>query len=376
MTDPTTAAPQPAAPGYLLAPTLLTILLLVLGLVVLREFLGALGWAAILAIATWPLYRRLQQNLPASMRRNGAALLFTLAVGLVVLVPLGLAAIEILRESRQLAHLLLEARRDGAPVPAWIGQIPWYGAQLAAWWSANLSDPAAAKALLGHADAAFLATWGERIGAMVARRTSLFAVTLLALFFLFRDGETLVAQLRVVGDRLLGPRAGHLSAIVVSAVRGTADGLVLVGLGEGAVLGIAYALLGVPHPAMLGAFTGLLAMVPMGAPLLFTAASLLLLATGATVAAIGLFAFGLLVVFVADHVLRPSLIGGAVRLPFLLVLLGIFGGLAAFGLLGLFLGPAILAVLVALWREWSDPGNDLPAAAIPGSSGETTTTAA
>jgi len=105
----------------------------------------------------------------------------------------------------------------------------------------------------------------------------------------------------------------------------------------------------------LGAATGILATVPFGAPLIFGLASLFLFSQSHTEAAIALLAFGSAVVFVADHFLRPILIGGAARLPFLWVLLGIFGGLETFGLLGLFLGPTILATLLALWREWARP---------------------
>ena len=98
-------------------------------------------------------------------------------------------------------------------------------------------------------------------------------------------------------------------------------------------------------------------MIPFGAPLMFGAASLLLLAQGATIAAAAVLAFGFAVVFVADHAIRPVLIGGATRLPFLWVLLGILGGVETWGLLGLFLGPAIMAVLILLWREWTE-GSD------------------
>jgi predicted PurR-regulated permease PerM len=146
-------------------------------------------------------------------------------------------------------------------------------------------------------------------------------------------------------------------SLVGSAVRSTADGLVLVGLGEGAVLGLAYTGFGVPHPALLGAFTAILAIIPFGAPVIFTVASLLLLLIeNSAPAALGLEAFGFVVIFIADHLIRPVMIGGSAKLPFIWVLLGIFGGLETFGLLGLFLGPAIMAASVSVWRDWTDPG--------------------
>ena len=145
---------------------------------------------------------------------------------------------------------------------------------------------------------------------------------------------------------------------IVAAIRGTVNGLVIVGLGEGVLLGIAYAVTGVPHPALLGALTAVAAMIPFGAPLVFGVAALLLVGQGSGVAAIVLVAIGMAVTFVADHFVRPILIGGATKLPFLWVLFGILGGVASWGLLGLFLGPAVMAALIMLWREWTSGERD------------------
>ncbi len=125
------------------------------------------------------------------------------------------------------------------------------------------------------------------------------------------------------------------------------------GLGEGVLLGVVYAVAGVPDPTVFGAFTAVAAMVPFAAGLSFGAAALLLAAQGALVWALVVLVTGMAVTFTADHFVRPVLIGGATRLPFLWVLLGILGGVEAWGLLGLFLGPAIMAALILLWREWT-----------------------
>jgi len=134
-------------------------------------------------------------------------------------------------------------------------------------------------------------------------------------------------------------------------VRGTVDGLLLVGLAEAILLGIAYAVAGVPHPALFGILTGLLSAIPFASPLVFIGAAVWLLTQSQIAAAVGVLAFGAIIVFIADHFVRPVLIGGSTRLPFVWVLLGILGGIESFGLLGLFLGPAVLAVLITLWRE-------------------------
>jgi predicted PurR-regulated permease PerM len=133
------------------------------------------------------------------------------------------------------------------------------------------------------------------------------------------------------------------------------NGLVLVGLGEGIVLGVVYVLVGLPYPVPVAALTGVLAVIPFGAPVVFGAAALYLLSQVQIAAAAIVLGAGFFVTFTADHFVRPVLIGGATRLPFLLVLLGILGGLETLGLLGLFVGPAIMAALVSLWREWTGP---------------------
>jgi predicted PurR-regulated permease PerM len=138
-------------------------------------------------------------------------------------------------------------------------------------------------------------------------------------------------------------------------VHGTVNGLVLVGLAEGILLGLAYFAVGLPNPASVGALTGVAAVIPFAAPIVYVAAALYLFAVGNTFGGIVILVFGSVLLFVADHFIRPFLIGGAARLPFLLVLFGILGGLETMGFLGLFLGPAVMAALVALWREWTEP---------------------
>ncbi|TPG52345.1 AI-2E family transporter [Roseomonas nepalensis] len=329
--------------------------LALLGGWILRGFLPALGWAVILAVATWPLLRRLRAGRAAPSRLllpAGA----TLAVAVVFLLPLAVTAVELGHEARAALHWVARARAEGAAVPAWVSSLPLLGPEASAWWTQALSAPDAGAGFLHRLSEAELIGLGRSFGGAVARRAVLFAVTLLALFFLFRDGEALAAQAQRVADRLLGPGTERLSRQAVASVRGTVSGLVLVGLGEGLLLGIAYAVAGVPHPVMLGALTAIAAMVPFAAPLVFGAAALLLLAQGAAGAAVGILAFGTAVLFLADHLIRPALIGGATRLPFVWVLLGILGGVEGFGLLGLFLGPAVMAVLVMLWRDAAGDG--------------------
>jgi len=192
----------------------------------------------------------------------------------------------------------------------------------------------------------------RKIGAETIHRLVQVGFMLLALFFLLRDADSVVKQLQVGSKRAFGASGEDIGRQLISSVHGTVNGLVLVGLGEGLLLGIAYVIAGVPDAALFGLLTAILAMVPYGATVAVLVVGAVLVASGSTVAAIVILVIGLLVAFIADHFVRPALIGGATRLPFIWVLLGILGGISAWGLVGLFIGPAIMAALILLWREW------------------------
>jgi predicted PurR-regulated permease PerM len=347
----------PAHPtlGQRIARTALAIALLALGLFILWNFLRALVWALILVIATWPLYRRARAWVPPGRHDLLLPSLFTVGATLVFVVPLGLAAVQLAAEAQTVAHMIGDAREHGAPMPAALQHLPVFQSQVSAWWAQNLADPEAARALLGRVDREVMQAV-RPLGSQVLHRAVLFGFTIVTLFFLYRDGPVLRAQAIAASARMFGPHGERVARQMVASIHGTVDGLVLVGLGVGVLLGIAYAVGGVPHPALLGAATAVAAMIPLGAPVVIGIACLLALGASHVVAAAAIAGFGAVVVFVADHFVRPALIGGATRLPFVWVLLGILGGVETFGLLGLFLGPAVMAALILLWRELAGVG--------------------
>ena len=372
---PTPALPTPAHPARLqrqaIARILLAVALTLLGLYILEGFLRALVWAAILVIATWPLYRRLQKRLPNDRHNILLPALFTLGTTLIVVVPVVIMGLQIGHEARSVTDWLRDTRAHGMPQPEVLHHLPVGQAQLDTWWQANLATPEGARALLGRVDREELMSMGRSFGSQLLRRSVLFAFTLATLYFLYRDGQSLGRQMLIAANRLFGPQGELMTRQIVASIHGTVDGLVLVSLGVGIVLGIGYAILGVPHPAMLGAATVVGAMVPLGATVILALACLIGLAVGKSVLAVAILAgTGVVVIFAADHFIRPGLIGSATRLPFLWVLLGILGGVETFGILGLFLGPAVMAALILLWREWvrdattPPPGRD-PAPAPP-----------
>ena len=343
------------------ARVLLGVALLALGLYTLQGFLRALVWAGILAIATWPLFARAQRQF-GTRHSVLLPLLFTFGAVLLVAVPLTLAGIQAGHEAQTALRWVNTARTDGIAAPDWLARLPLGAAQASAWWDANLVHPEDARRLLGRVDRAELVDFSRTFGTRLLHQAVILAFTLVTLFFLFKDGPALAAKVLEAIRRMFGPGGERVARQMVASIHGTVDGMVLVGIGVGAILGVGYALAGVPHPVLLGAATALAAVIPMGAPLVLGLASVIALAQSHTVAAIALFAVGMAIIFIADHAVRPALIGGATKLPFLWVLLGLLGGIETFGLLGLFLGPAIMAALILLWREWTGDATHEPLA--------------
>lgn len=357
--DSSYAAPEP--PSQQRARFVVAAGFVIFGLWILHDFLPALAWAVVLSIALWPLYQRLLQVLPERSGRIIAPLLLTLVVGIVFLTPLVLLGIAIARESHVLIQLIIAARHNGLAVPEWINDLPIVGPTLADWWRTNLSDPVMAEALFGRMSPRMFAESAREYGGEALRRLVIFLFTLLTMFFLFRNGSVVAGQLRALSDRVLGERGEGIGRHMIAAVHSTVNGLVLVGLAEGVIIGAVYVVAGLPYPASIAAMTGVLAVIPFGAPLIYTVAALYMLTIGKTLGAAIIFGGGSVVVFVADHFIRPAIIGGTARLPFLWVLMGLLGGLETLGFIGLFLGPAIMAALIALWRDWTGSAEPAPA---------------
>lgn len=342
--------PTPRERQQRIAKLTVALLLTLLGIWVSASFLPAIVWAAVIAIAIMPLYNRAEARWPKA-RNIALPTIATLAIALLIVVPLALLLFEAIREAKGVLSWLAAARINGVPEPDWVRQLP-FSNEISKWWQEHLATPEASQQEMRRFQAGILVQHSKLVGRDLIHRGVIFFFTLLALFFTLRDREAIVEQCHRAGERLLGPAGERLGRQVILSVRGTIDGLVLVGIGEGVVLAIAYLIAGVPHPLLFGAITAVAAMIPFGAPLIFSVAAVMLLLQGSLGWAVAIMAIGTAVLFVADHVVRPVLIGGATRLPFLWVLIGILGGVETLGLLGLFIGPATMATLMLLWREY------------------------
>lgn len=341
--------PRSWSRGQGIAVLVAIILLVLAGLWTLRPFLPALGWGSIFAISLWPVYERSVQRWP----RGEKVLLpagFTLLILLVFVIPLVMVAAALVHDSVALAQWLAVAREQGVPAPAFLQHLP-YSDQLMNWWQSALATPEAIDRLAHHATGLPIGRGGKILTGL-AHRFLLLSFMLVTLFFLLRDGQRVAQSLRIGSRRAFGEAGERVIRQATQAIRGTVNGLVIVGFGEGVLLGITYGLAGASHAALLGLVTGLLSAIPFGATVALIAAVALLAASGSIAAAVAVGVIGGVVVFVADHFVRPAFIGGSTRLPFLWVLLGILGGVESWGLIGLVMGPAIMAVLMLLWREW------------------------
>lgn len=161
----------------------------------------------------------------------------------------------------------------------------------------------------------------------------------------------LISEVYQVGEYCLGKRWFRYADRLPKALSATVNGTIVVGLGVGILMGICYGLVGFPAPTLVGFITALAAMIPFVVPIVFITVALVLFAFGKMIGAIIVLAWGTLVMFVADHFVKPALIGGAIELPFLAVLFGILGGVETLGLLGLFVGPLVMVLFITLWQE-------------------------
>lgn len=318
------------------------------------DFLPALIWAAILAIAVWPLYARFAHAV--SGEPSGlAASLFTMMVGLVLIFPIALATWQIAQQSDVMFAWIKQSQDNGIAVPDWVARLPLAADALQQWWRANLTDPKAAAGWLQSINADKAAEFFKTFGQLL-NRAFMFFVALLALFVLLRNGRSIAQRFLDTADRIFGDPGEGLAGKMADAIRGTVNGTIVVAIGEGALIGLGYVIAGVPNPLLFTVLTTAFAMLPFGAWAAFTAAALTLgISGGEPWAAFAVFAWGALVMLAGDNFIWPTLVGGAARLPFLFAFVGIFGGLATFGLLGLFLGPVIMAALLTVWREWVMP---------------------
>jgi predicted PurR-regulated permease PerM len=328
------------------------LILLLLGGWVLHSYIPLLAWAVVLAITTWPIYQRLLMSKELHGKVTWGAVGLTLLIGAIILAPIGYGLIRLLNEAQSFGQFLTDAQSVGIPAPAWLDTLPVVGQSAKDFWINSLGSAEAAKESLHWLGTGGAVTYTKDFAGQLVHSFFGFLMILLVLFFIYQHGQGLSRQVLASSRKLFGDIGVRYVLHAATAVRGTVNGMVLIGLSKGLLLGIGYAFAGLSHPAMLGAVTGIFAMIPFAAKIIFGACSLVLVAQGHAAPAASLFIYGMILTMITDNYVRPALIGGAVKLPFLWTLLGIFAGMESLGFLGLFLGPTLMAVLMSLWRDW------------------------
>ncbi|OYD81650.1 hypothetical protein CHT98_25000 [Azospirillum brasilense] len=337
----------------------LMLILLIGCFVVLRPFIAAILWAIILSFSTWPLHRRIEHALGG--RTTLAAAIMTMMIMAVLVGPLVVLGMKLSENVLRVFETIHAAMDQGLPpLPDWLIGIPILGDRLQEIWSVLVSGEA-------NLRGTFQPYFGQirdlvlESGGHLLSGTSLIALSVLIAFFLYRDGRIAVRRLRSIVGRIAGARARQSLDIAAETINGVVHGVLGTALVQAIAATVGYWIAGLPGALLLGFITFFLTLVPMGPALIWLPATIWLASQGRTGMAIFLVAWVGVFVGSLDNILRPILIGRSSDLPFIIIFLGIVGGLVAFGLIGIFLGPTLLAVAYGLIREWSggnEPGGD------------------
>jgi predicted PurR-regulated permease PerM len=323
--------------------------LVLLGFRVMDPFIVPVVWAGILAFVTWPAYEWLYRKCRG--RSTLAALLMTIAVSVAVVAPLVWMAVVLRVDLVRAYHQIQEQLAGGVQLPPAVLRVPWIGTQLQDLINRASQDPhVLGLELRKVADAQFEQI--AHVAGGISRNAVKLVFSVVTLFFVYRGGYRLPAQLARGLEQVLGPRVHNYLLAIEQTVKAVVFGLVLAAVVQGVLVGVGYWLAGTGAPVFLAALTTVCGLIPFAAPTVWGCVVLWLLLTGSTVAGMGLLVWGAIVMGWTDHIVRPLLISREAQIPFLVVLFGVLGGLTAFGLVGLFVGPVILAVLLAIWREW------------------------
>jgi len=315
--------------------------------------------ALIICFASWPIFQRLTEF--CNYKRTLAASLAVCLILLCLVIPISIAMAYAFHEIADWIKWFHGANQHGIAAPQWLLALPGVGDWLAETWNEYLNEPQAPAYILSVVSGqniSGISRWLWTLSSNVASLLLTLVFILITLFFLYKDGPVLATHVDRLGERILPTRWRRFSRVVPATVSSTVIGMSLIAMGEGVVLGTAYWIAGVPSPVAFGVLTGFMALIPGGAPLSFSLISVYLVGTGNVSAGVGLFIWGSVELFIVDKTLRPRLVGGPIKLPFLPTFFGLIGGVKTMGLVGLFVGPVLMALLVAMWREWLHDTSD------------------
>ena len=318
---------------------------------VLQPFIAAIVFAAVLCSATWPLYSRVRRAL--GERAVLAAMALSLLMALIPIVPVALLAASITANVAEIVEMAKRVLAGGLPKPPeWLVTLPLVGPMADGYWKSLIDSRQALDDLMQRvaepARAMLLAT-GSVLGQGILQ---MLLVGFLGFFF-YRDGEVLMQTLRASMARVAGNMSESIIATIDNTVTSVLYGIVGTALAQAAVALVGFLIAGVPNAFVLAVATFFLSMVPVGPPLIWGGAAFWLAKQGEIGWVVFMVLYGLIVISSIDNFVKPYLISRGSSLSFALVFLGVLGGVLAFGLIGLFLGPVLLAVALILLKNWT-----------------------
>ena len=326
-------------------------ILLLVSVVVIAPFMTALLWGAIVAYCSLTPYQRLARAL--GNRRGIAAVLIVLAILLVVIGPILYAGIAFSASVPDIVGQAQKQLEAGLPpLPDWIERLPVVGDRMVNSWNALAAqNPEAIARLRELARPALLAAIGA--GLVVLQGLGLLVLSVLFAGFFYVSGSAVGRAIEAGLHRIAGERAAYLLGLVGGTVKGVVYGILGTSLVQAIFCAVGYWVAGLPNPGLLGLLTFFLAFLPGGPLVVIIPGAIWLYQQAELPWAIFLVVWCGLAGILIDNVLKPLIIGKSSHIPFILILIGVIGGAAAFGLLGVFVGPTVLAVADAVFREWT-----------------------
>lgn len=333
----------------LLAISLLVVLI-ILCFMVVQFFIVPALWAAIIAYVTYPLYNFFHQKVKLSSGVSSG--IMTISISLLIGIPLVIGLFVLQQEALSLYGTLIRRLKAGyVDLPDAIKDLPVVGQQIKdALWEINKNPESSMLALKQWIQSHLY--YGKVALDVLFSSLAKLGMALMTLFFFYRDGTSLIKQIRQALRNIIGNRIdGYIDSVGVTT-QAVVYGIGLTALAQALLAGMGYALAGAPSPILLTLLTFVVALIPFGTPFAWGGVALWLMSQGHTTEGIGLALWGIFAISWVDNLIRPIVISGATRIPFIIIFIGVLGGLTAFGFVGLFIGPVVLAIGLAVWREW------------------------
>lgn len=327
-------------------------LVIVGSLMVLRPFMSAILWAGVLCYCTWPIFARLKQVVGLH-RRTLAALVMTILLSMVLVLPFVVVGVTL---AGNVAHMgeWFQHFQGAMPqqAPAWVSNLPGVGDYIDRSWGDLMQDTARTSEML-QGVARTCGKWALSHSLDFGMGVAQMILSVLVAFVFYRDGERVVKRIVAGGRRILGDSAQRHVEVVGRTIRSVVYGVIGTGLVQAILAGIGFWITRTPSPFLLGLLTFLLSFIPVGPPLVWVPAAVWLFSEGRDGWGVFMALWGFFGISGIDNIVKPLLIQSGMNLPFVTILMGVLGGVLAFGFIGLFIGPVLLAVAYNLVREFT-----------------------